>query len=288
MRRSGKAVFFGLLAAVAVLAAPAAAQQRPVVVAGPTPSGAALAVSDRGDELCLRLVATGAGAGAECAAPPASPFDVLPASVGDAHRSTWYAPVPADVATVELRFVGGVRVSTPTSAGPAYHGRFAGRVRFFIVDSPTPIRTRPYIERLLAADGRVLGVVEPPGATLPLLRPPATFATGRAGGRPWRAVAFVRRELRSTPLEPERFERVACLGLAPRALDGLRAETCADEGPLGAVVTPGFDSACQPAGLVLTGFVADRVARVAAVLGDGRRRAVAVRPLPASLGVPRR
>src|SRR3954453_12884664 len=179
MLRSGTAVFFGLVAAVAVLAAPAAAQQRPVVVAGPTPSGAALAVSDRGNELCLRLVATGGDAGPECEAPPASPFDVLPASVGDARSSTWYAPVPADVATVELRFVGGVRVSTPTSAGPAYHGRFAGRVRFFIVDSPTPIRTRPYIERLLAADGRVLGVGEPPGATLPLMRPPATFATGR-------------------------------------------------------------------------------------------------------------
>jgi hypothetical protein len=208
---------------------------------------------------------------------------VRPTSIGDAERSVVYAAVPADVAAVDVRFAGGARASAPTAPGPAYRGRSAGRVRFMLVESPTPSSVQPYLVRMLGADGRLLAAVQPLEATLPILRAPATFATGRAGGAPWRAVAFVRRELRATPLEPERTERVACVGLAPPQLGGLRAETCADEGPLRVAVAPGFDSACRPAGIVVTGVVAPRVARVVAVLGDGRRRAVAVRRLPASL-----
>jgi hypothetical protein len=69
---------------------------------------------------------------------------------------------------------------------------------------------------------------------------------------------------------------------------GLRAQACTDEGPLQAAVTFGVDSSCRADGTAVTGLVAARVARLVAVLGDGRRRTIAVHALPAAFAPGRR
>ena len=87
-----------------------------------------------------------------------------------------------------------------------------------------------------------------------------------------------------------RLEHVTCVGFTPLlspALGGarvLRAQACADEGPLHAAVVPNVATACRPDGSAVADLVAPRVARLVAMLGDGRREAVAVHALPGGFG----
>jgi hypothetical protein len=85
------------------------------------------------------------------------------------------------VASVELRFADGEVVSGATSAGPAYRGRFAGRVRFVLLVSRN--EGASYLTRLRAADGHVIAAVSEPFAPAPLLQPPLTFAVADDGVR---------------------------------------------------------------------------------------------------------
>jgi hypothetical protein len=288
MLRSGAAVLSAVVAAVALMAVPAEAQQAPAVVAGPLPNGLVLTAFDRGARLCLQLRAPDTPEPADCLdALPDAPRHVRLHSVSETPGADWYAAVTPDVAAVELRFADGERVAAPTSPGVAYRGRFAGRVRFVVLASRSD--EQPYLTRLLGADGHVVAAVGNPFAPAPILERPVTFASGRADGARWRAQAFVDAELRATPLEPDRLERVACVGIGPFRRgpvgpSGLRGEACADEGPLSGTAVVGFDSSCRPAGAPITGFVAPRVARLTAVLGDGRRRSIAVHTLPAAFG----
>jgi hypothetical protein len=293
MFRSAVVVLSAALTALALLCAPAGAQQRAAVVAGPLPEGASLVAFDRGGRLCLQVrMPGGESESVDC-------LDEIPDvaghsgfnSVGQPPGGVWFGAVTPDVATVEMRFFDGERVAAPTSAGPAYRGRFAGRVRFALLGSRTP--QVPYLIRLLAADGHVIAALGNPFARAPILRAPATFASGRAGGARWTAQAFVHPELRATPLERDRLERVACVGLGPLRREpfgpaGLRAQACADEGPMHAAVTFGVDSSCRADGTAVTGLVAARVERLVAVLGDGRRRTIAVHALPAAFAPGRR
>jgi hypothetical protein len=279
-------------ALVAALAAGPAGAQAPAVVAGPLPNGATLSAFDRGGKLCLQTRGPTIGAPTtDCLDQfPDAPRHVSLASVTEetGGRAVWFAAVPAGVATAELVFANGARLTAPTSAGPAYHGRFAGRVRFLLLAAPNT--DEPFLTRFLGADGRVVGAVGDPLAPNPVLERPTVFASGRAGGARWRAQAFVEQQLRRTPLEPDRLERVTCVGLGPGRtppLGGpvvLRAQACADEGPLHAAVVPTDAIACRADGTAVAGFVAPRVARLVAVRGDGRREPVAVHALPAAYG----
>jgi hypothetical protein len=275
---------------MALLAAPAGAQQSAAaVVAGPLPDGSTLAAFDRGGRLCLRASGPSIGTAPDCleALPDTARharFDSV-SRTGSGGGQVWFAAVTPDVATAEMRFGNGETVSAPAGAGPAYRGRFAGRVRFVLFATRTG--DEPYLIRLLGADGRVVSAIGNLLAGGPQIAPPTTFASGRTGGARWSAQAFVEQQLRGTPLEPDRLERATCVGFAPSARNPLsgatimRAQTCADEGPLHGAVVPGVDTACRPDGTAIVGFVAPRVARLVAVLGDGRRVPIAERALPA-------
>src|SRR5919197_1692223 len=163
MHRSGMTVLFVMLAAVGLLAARAHAQQAPAVVAGPLPQGASLVAFDRGGRLCLQVRAPRRREPVECldGAPDTARHTGF-ASVGQPPGEVWYAALTPDVAAVEMRFADGERVSARTSAGAAYRGRFAGRVRFVLLASRT--QDPPYLTRLVGADGRVLAGIGNPFA----------------------------------------------------------------------------------------------------------------------------
>jgi hypothetical protein len=278
-------------ALMTALAAGPAGAQAPDVVAGPLPNAATLSAFDRGGRLCLQARGPTIGVATDC-------LDEIPDVARHVHLASvtetsdraavWFGAVPPNVATAELVFASGARLSAQAVAGPAYRGRFAGRVRFVLLAAPN--LDEPYLMRFLGADGRVVGATGNPLAPEPVLERPTVFASGRAGGARWRAQAFVDQQLRGTPLEPDRLERVTCVGLTPfrsPALGGagfLRAQACADEGPLHAAVVPNVATACRPDGSAVAGLVAARIARLVAVLGDGRRQRVDVHALPAGFG----
>jgi hypothetical protein len=119
------AVLSAVVAALALLAAPAGARQAPAVVAGPLPEGSTLVAFDRGGRLCLQVRAPAGGEPVDCLdALPDTARHVQLDSAGQPPGSIWFGPVPADVASVELRFGDGEVVAAPTSAGAAYRGRF--------------------------------------------------------------------------------------------------------------------------------------------------------------------
>jgi hypothetical protein len=274
MRRSG--ILALVLLAAWLAGGGSASGQAPPPVAGPLASGATLLAFDRGADLCLVL--DGAGEGTGCAPPARSlrhpNLDSSPTGDGLA----FYGTVTPDVAAVELQFADGRRVAAPTTPGPAYRGRYAGRVRFFLAEAP--VDQQPFLIRLVDAGGQTLAAADQPFAPAPVVARPVTVERGRSGGRPWRAQTVVELRLRATPLEPDRLERVACVGVVvPELPLDLTGESCVDEGPLPGVVAFNAARGCTTGG-ILSGIADARVRAVTAVLGDGRRRAVGLHPVP--------
>ena len=109
--------------------------------------------------------------------------------------------VPAAVARAEAELSDGQRFAVDTVAGERYRGRYAGRLRFFLLSLPTVaaddfddgiVATRFYARRRFAARGR-----GGPGSRRPWSRARSCCASGRAAGRsrspPRRSAASSRR-----------------------------------------------------------------------------------------------
>jgi len=171
-------------------------------------------------------------------------------------------------------------VTVAAGAG-AYAGPFAGRVRFFLAQVPG----RPYRVRFLDAQGRVVGATDL--AMAPALAAPVTYGGGMVGGRKWRAVTFQRSALAQTPLDLGRTEATTCVD--PR-FGGQETVTagCAGRSAVPDDVAYFLEPHCAPAALSVAGLAGAGVDRIDALLGDGARRPVALTPLPASFGDPRR
>ena len=279
-----------LTTALALVAAPAAfAQEREsespppeaVVVAGPTASGATLVAWDRGDDLCVQLRARVDGfENRRCARSGFSERPVI--SSGAAHAVV----APGDAGSVELRFArGDARASGPAVAGDAYRGRFAGRVRFAIVDGPDD--GVPWLARFLDAGGSVIGATEGDGEA-PRLAGPFVLAASRVGGRRYELRAEARTALSPLPRERDRLGREVCIWFqragAPRDDDDESCERRAQ--PESVPLIPSIEVGCRRS----TVFVqaSPGVARARAVLGDGRTVEVPLSSFPASLGFPGR
>src|SRR4051794_6670306 len=90
-------------------------------------------------ELCLRLTETGSesgGGSGTCGRSPWRPRRSTLISVLNGDRVLAGGAVPASVTRAEAELSDGRRVAFDTVAGPGYHGRQAGKLRFFLAPLP--------------------------------------------------------------------------------------------------------------------------------------------------------
>lgn len=282
MRQVGLGLLVGICAWSS--AGPAAAQggpspvppaDAPVVASVP---GATLVAFDHGGTLCVGLRGE---APASCQPLPRPLFD--PDVEGTSVNATQLAygvTTTAAAQSVDLLEPGGRHTTAPLSRG-AYAGRFAGRVRFFLV----AVAAQPYRALLRDAQGRVVGAADLMPA--PVIGRPVTVRRGTLGGRRWRALLYQTTHLEPTPLDRGRTERLTCVRIA------FGAQRSLGEGCSGPDLDPASVSAsprehCDPDGLTLSGMAGSDVRRMDAVLGDGTRRPVALFALPARFSDRRR
>jgi hypothetical protein len=273
-------------ALLALVPAAAHAQQTPPtaqVVAGPLASGATLVAFDHGTQLCLDVRHKGEDDSyAHCAPVPDDPRQAqVEEEFGP--TPTWhFAAVPADVATVEVVLRNGRVIRAATQPGDAYTGRAAGKVRFFLAESPG--NDEPVLTRLLDASGRVVSARANPEADFFQAPPPGARRIARGGGaQRWAAYVFARRRFDPTPLPQIHATRQTCVALFVGREPGARGQTCvsAPFGLQGRAMGVAPQSDCF--GTAVVGLAAPRVARVVLVLADGRRVALPLHAAPSGL-----
>jgi hypothetical protein len=267
----------GLALTLVLLAAEAAAAQPPPrdapIVAGPTASGATLRVYDTRSGLC-GTVRSRVGRGTACDGggrlrEPLLSFD--PSARGPSIAWGFVAP---EVLAVEIVYSGGRRVQVPTTDGPAYTGRHAGKVRFFLAEIDLRRGERPLYARLLGAGGGLLAAVDA-GHDDVRVGPGHTIARGRVGPVRWRFEATLKRELTPLPGEEERLADWPCVSLRATEREAIgtelvtRGEACADP-DAAAGWELGAERTCARLGLTLVGLAPPEARRLVAVKGDGR------------------
>ncbi len=275
MRRASMAVCLLVLlapcAAHAQLNGPVPPADAPVV-AGPLPDGTALVAFDRGNELCVGIPRKHSS----CGPPPTANRPRL--ELGE-HV---FGAATAEVASVEV-LAAGAPQTVPAGAG-AYQGRVAGRVHFFLAAAKG--RFPPYRLRMLDAQGKTVFATD--FGEAPAVTPPAAVGGGRVSGSSWRAVAFQRTTLAPTPLDRGRTERITCVRVdSGDAREGDGDDGCSQAGRDPAGMSFSTGARCALPARVVTGLAGPAVTRIDALLGDGARRRVALRALPASFGDPR-
>jgi hypothetical protein len=276
----------------AAAAAPRIPADAPVV-AGPTASGGRLVAFDRGRRLCTAFLGPRESrrwAYPDCSRPSPRLREVGLGISGYPHRSYHYGVVRPEVAAAEIVFRGGDTARAPTSDGAAYTGRYAGKVRFLLVERRNSRRFDGGVEsyiRLFDADGALLGIasdyVEPVRA-----RPAKELRRGVTGGAAWSLRAYHQRALTPIPGNEERFVHEPCVevwrrGPAPDDPDDRSlASTCLDPDNSRDREAYAVQQHCGPIGIAAVGIVDSDVRAVVAVLGDGRTRRLRLGRLPAT------
>lgn len=262
-----------LLLATATAPAQAQAQAPPAdaaVVAGPTASGLRLVAWDRGAQLCTAITGRDDdGSGARC----------LRGGTGVLSTNGVHGVVtPAGATAVELRFRR-ASVTVPTTAGEAYRGRFAGRVRFALGQHADET---PWLLRYLDEAGRAIGADEG-SAPAPLRGAPLVLASGRVGSRRYQLRAQARPVLAPLPGQRDRLADEVCLVITGAA-GASESNSCLRRPlPPSVPLLPSIDLSCGRTTVLLQ--TSANVARAQALLGDGRRVTIPLRDLPARLGV---
>jgi hypothetical protein len=284
----------------AVLLLPAAAQAADPVVAGPLPDGtSASAKLDRG-RLCLTMRlpdsvdepyrAAAAQSGRCDVLPVLGPLGYDPIAAYAPGRTTFAAGATGtDVAAVELRAKGRTlaHVATQASALPG-----APDLRFYAIEATGA----PDEVAFLDATGAVRRAADfsddggPSSTSIsdgPLLAGPRPLAHGRGLGQgTWTLNAYSVDPIASTPLQPERRLTRACVQLVLRGAAERQSESgCDQDAAQAAQVLPAFTTdGCGTVGRYVGLLVRSRVARVVLVQGDGTRKDLTLRPVPAALG----
>jgi hypothetical protein len=263
------------------------------VVAGPTDSGVKMVAFDRGDKLCTQLRSPEQHEAPDCGRPMLTLRSFGFGISSSQRRSIAEGLVVPEVAAVELVFRGGRRVRAATSAGERYHGRYAGKLRFFLAEwrSRRDFRfEEPLYARLLGSQGELLAVRDLSYQGV-RVGPRATVARGRVGGERWSLVAFKRRVLAPLPGDEERFVEATCVALEDHSAIRFpgdervgRAEDCRYPDQVARDWELNADRGCHPVGGATVGFAPADARRLEAVLGDGRRQRVPILRLPGRIG----
>jgi hypothetical protein len=295
----------GALITLLLLATPAGAAIVPVPAEAPTvattPSGAALIAWVAGGKLCVALQRAGAArpvmmhttsisgerAPGECVPPLALPqFDALPLGYdppGGSRFTAWGLAGPS-VARVEVRV--GSAIVAASAARPAALPGPAADLRFWALDVGD---VRPVDEVALLDDAGVMRRALDPRESLLSFQPSdstqhvTTLREGRRGRSTWRLRRTVRTVLAPTPLEPERREQQSCLTFTTGTEDPIWARILEGDGQCDrwglrrSPLNVSAGSACR-IGAYLTVLTRQPVRSVYAVLGDGTRRTVGLRP----------
>jgi hypothetical protein len=273
----------------------------PTVLTGP--GGETLIAFMRGPQLCFALTAPGqqrpsslpSGGTSDEDDPVASGCPALPVLTetdGRVLSPTHFTGAhgrPLDVqigvtgtgvATVQAKRFGTVLGSTTTVASPLPGA--AAELRFYVVERPEA-GPDPDMLALLDAGGTVRRALpfypygDPTSAGRLGRSPRRTLARGGRGAIAWHLDSYRQLLPAPTPLEPERYFTQTCLRFTSvdRSSDMCDEETLE---PLPAVAD--ISAACGPVGLQVTVLARARVRRAALVLGDGSRRAIALRAVP--------
>ena len=255
------------------------------VVAGPTSSGARLWVWDEDGDLCGSAQRPRSRyAGGACGGEPRALREPMISTEGN--RLVWGFVAP-EVASVEIVTTRGRHVGTPTTAGPRYRGRYAGKVRFFLIETRPTRRDGLLYLRLLDANGDLLAAVNAVFTERSNRVGSTRVARGGTAGARWTLRAWTTRELVPLPGDEERVVTRRCVStsLSSRARNAppqTSSDTCDDPDyplPLDLAV----QRTCGPVGIQIAGL-ADPGVRLLAVLGDGSRRRVALHSLPRRFG----
>lgn len=273
-----------LTAAALALLAPSAAgaavrvPANAKVVAGPTPSGARLLAFERGDEVCLVVRPADRGVDdPECSPVPDRPSRALRVyRYADDDHAAHGGAVPAAVAHVQLRFAlpsGRLEVDPDEAIEADASAPSVAGLRYYLTDGPS---YSPWLIRLLDGNGTTL-FARDESFEGPIVEPPALIARG---SRATRLYAVTRLKLAATPLDRGRLIRETCLTLF-NGDDETGGGCVSADTP---VPDPVEAFPAQQCGVTnLPVLAADGIARVVAVLGDGRRAAVPLVTLSGSL-----
>ncbi|WP_445150261.1 hypothetical protein [Baekduia sp. Peel2402] len=294
-----------LVGVVALAAAPAGAETIPVPADAPTvlaatPAVPAVIAFVHDGALCAALQETGAPRPAtiddsdssvpsETGGCSNGPLPVLaPSSVRampDLHHGDVrivLGVTGTDGASVQLRRRGAV-IGTAATSAPLPLPDGAADLRLYAAGIPysNHVDTWPDEIAVLDATGTVRHVTDH-DADLELFSPPHPLAAsrvvrrGRIGGVTWTLTTTPYEALASTPLEPDRHLPVVCV-----TFDGNEYEKACDGGqPDEVPLDVQFEIDCGATGSRAVVIARPAVRRVVAVLGDGRRVAVRLVPLP--------
>jgi hypothetical protein len=297
--RHRRVVLAAALAALAATPGAGAAEARvprdAPVVAGPTASGGRIVAFDRGQRLCTAFLGPRdrrRWAYPECGRPRPRLRQVGLSSSGYPHRQFHYGLVPPEVAEAELVFRDGNTARGSASTGPAYTGRYAGKVRFLLVERRVRRRfalpDEAYI-RLFDANGDLLAIATDffqPVRT----RPAKELRRGMTRGAAWSLRAFGERSLVPVPGNEERFVTEPCVEVWRRGPtrtdrdfggeDRSLAKACLDADNARDRDAYDVQQHCGRIGIAAVGIVEPEVRAVIAVLGDGRTRRALLTRLP--------
>jgi hypothetical protein len=219
---------------------------------GPARGPLALTVRDEGVLLCTAIGVVRRSR--DCLRPPLTAYDSHVLSRRAERRTVFAGVFPPEVASVELRLVGGGSRRVPTDNGGSYGGRYRGLVRFMSVALDGS--REAYETLMLDRGGRV--IARRPGPDFePLERAP--IAVARARGIRLGAAASLGGGKRSLCL-------VIARGRLPR-------DRCISP-EIGSLFVRSF---CGPPAVVLTGFLRARRASVTVTTDHGRIRSRGVR-----------
>ncbi|MEA2419181.1 MAG: hypothetical protein QOE60_1387, partial [Thermoleophilaceae bacterium] len=200
------AVAIGIASLVVVSAAaaqPVGVPGKAVVVAGPTASGARLYVWDDHGSLCggARRPRSRSGGGS-CGGRPRSLREPFVSQEGN--RLVWGVVEP-EVASVEVVTTRGRRFAAPTTDGPSYHGRYAGQVRFFLLEGRMRRGEALLYVRQLDANGVLLAAADLSYGSQGPRAHQTRVARGRFGRTRWALNVYTTRQLASLPGDEERL-----------------------------------------------------------------------------------
>jgi hypothetical protein len=270
---------------------PATAQAADPVVAGPATDGSSVTARITHGQLCLTpqlppAVDQGdvadSSSGRACVRLPAFGPTSFQDGVGGYARHGGggldEGMTGTGIAAVELRKGGRVLAHAATQASPL--AQLPG-VRFYAIYVTESAHEIVFLD----AAGTVVRAADPgtdptlPGPTQLPEAARRTIVSGRTahGGVRWRLRSFTQSPIVSTPLAPERRVTSTCVTFGysiPRGGGGGESGTCDSTGREGEQVLPFVGTACGPVGVYVGALVRSGVTRVAAVLGDGRTRAI--------------